>query len=150
MNALHTLKMAALVCGTTLILTAESPAAEKCCECGCEYKLKKVYHPVVTFKECTFEAWDYKTVCDDVLVPTTKCCKKCGSCDGTCSCPGKPKKMTVPVAVPHKCHECVRKVPVVTWVVECKCEKCCKKCKHGCKHSYSIAERPEKHCEECE
>ena len=123
---------------------APSVTAEECCECGCSYQLKKVYRPVVTFKECTFQCWDYTTVCKDVLAPTSTCtkCQSCGGCDGgcdvRCSCPGPPKLISVPVAVPCKCRECVRKVPVVTWVCECKCEKCCNKCKHHHKQHHSI------------
>lgn len=122
-------------------------AGEKCCECGCHYKLKKVYTPVVTFKKVKETCYTYNTVCEDVLVPTSDCCTNCGGCGacdgvGGCDCgvncghPGKPKKVSVPVAHPCKCEECVRKVPCVTWVVECRCEKCCNKCKktHEKKH----------------
>ncbi len=104
-------------------------SADKCCECDCGYNLKKVYKPVVTFKEEKFTCWDYKTVCKDVPAATTRCCKSClKQGEVKCSCPGHPKKISVPVAEPYKCKECVRKVPCVTWVVEYKCVKCHKKC----------------------
>jgi hypothetical protein len=109
-------------------------AAEKCCECGCEYKLKKVYHPVVTFKPVTFKAYKYCTTCEDVLAPTDACCPSCGKCgEKKCGCFGRPHFLSVPVAVQSECRECTRMVPCVTWVVECKCEACCKKCQghHG-------------------
>ena len=140
MRTVKSLSMFTLVSGATLFLGINLLAAEKCCECGEECKLKKVYRPVVTFKECTFQCWDYKTVCKDVFVPTTTCCTSCGSCDGACGCPGKPKKMRVPVAVVSKSRECTRKVPVVTWVVQCRCEKCCKKPKRHHDRHFEIAE----------
>jgi len=140
MRPSKSMSVAALSVAAALLLVATAWAADKCCECGCEYKLKKVYRPVVTFKECKFQCWDYTTVCKDVLVPAATCCQTCGCCDGTCSCPGRPRKVCVPVAVPHKCRECVRQVPVVTWLVECRCEECCKKCKHGHPHHYEIHE----------
>ena len=142
MRTFKALSMITLVTGATAFLASNVFAGDKCCECGCEYKLKKVYRPVVTFKECTFQCWDYKTVCEDVFVPTTTCCKSCGSCDGSCGCPGKPKKVRVPVAVPSKSREYTRMVPVVTWVVECRCEKHCKKPKRHHNHHFEIAEPP--------
>ena len=108
-----------------LLFTAGAVAADKCSRCGCGQKLTKSYRPVVTFKKCTFQCWDYKTVCKDVFVPTATCCKTCG-CGARvrCHCPGRPTTVSVPVAVPHKRRECVRMVPVVTWVVESRCEDC--------------------------
>jgi hypothetical protein len=146
MHAIKNLSLIALVSSYVMLATGSLIAGEKCCECGCHHELKKVYRPVVTFKECKFECWDYKTVCEKVLVPTVTCCKSCGCCDGTCSCPGKPQEMCVPVAAPYKCRECVRKIPVVTWVVECRCKECCNKCKHHHGHHYSIG----KSCPTCD
>jgi hypothetical protein len=134
MRLSKSLPTALFAAGAVLFLTANLFAADTCCECGSECKLKKVYRCVVTFKLCKFQCWDYTTVCKDVFIATTTCCKKCGECDGKCDCPGRPVKKSVLVAVPSKCRECVRKVPVVTWVVECRCETCCKKCKHGHHH----------------
>jgi len=109
-----------------LTFVADSEAQQHCCcECGCAHKLKKSYRPVVSFKEARFACRDYCTACRDVPAPTSTCCKKCGSCHGKCGCFGRPTTISVPVAVPHKCHECTRMVPVVSWVAEYKCETCC-------------------------
>lgn len=116
------------------LLSGIAAAADRCCECGCEYKLKKVYHPVVTFKPVKFTAYKYCTVCEDVPAPTDACCPSCGGhgpdvgCGKKCGCFGLPQFLSVPVAVQSQCQECTRMVPCVTWVVECKCESCCKKC----------------------
>ena len=137
MRAIKASIIPVLVLALSAFVAENVTSAEKCCECGCEYKLKKVYKPIVSFKEVKFTCYDYTTRCEDVPAATSTCCKTCcgcgcgcDGCDVKCSCPGKPTTISVPVAHPCKCKECVRKVPCVTWVVECKCEKCCKKCKH--------------------
>lgn len=132
MSAIKSRSIVLLAVAAAFVLTAGAVAADKCSQCACGQKLVKSYRPVVTFKKCTFQCWDYKTVCKDVYVPSSTCCKTCGcKAQVRCNCPGRPTTISVPVAVRSKCRECVRMVPVVTWVVETRCEDCCKKHGHG-------------------
>lgn len=130
-----------------LLAVGTSALAAECCECGTAYKLKKFYRPVVTLKPIKCTKYDYCTVCQQVLAPTTTCvpcgCRGCQCGDDVgcdcqrgkmCTCYGDPKTITVPVAIQKECGTYTRLVPCVTWVVECKCVECCKKCKehHNC------------------
>jgi len=63
--------------------------AAECCECGTTHKLKKVYRSVITFKPVTSTKYDFCTVCQDVLAPTSTCSKCCGhgcQCGETVDC----------------------------------------------------------------
>ena len=144
MRRFHCFVAVAVLIVSVAAFAVIAQAGEKCCECGCEQKLKKIYCPVVTFKEVTFKSKTYSTVCQEVKVPTSTCCDTCGGCDSKCdggcdskcNCSGKSKTISVPVAVPCGCKTCTRKVACVTWTVKCVCEPCCKKCKHHSKPEY--------------
>ena len=110
-----------------LVTTVSTLLAAECCECGTTHKLKKVYRAVITFKPVTATKYDYCTVCQDVLAPTTSCVKCCGhgcQCGDGCGC-GE--------TVEGGCCDACGESCGCGAAVGCDCGGCCdcgKKCGH--------------------
>jgi hypothetical protein len=86
-----------------------------CCpHCGCQ--LVPVCHiSCTTKKETTFT---YTCQCETICVPgVTRCCDKCGDCDGGCKCRVHEVKHLVKIP-------CVKEVPVKKCTVERVCPQC--------------------------